>query len=526
MAQAVDSFGLVGTTIDQVTFDACVDSGGFGLVYRGRHLGLGEDVAIKCLRMNATIKGDDTLRETVANRFRDETRLLYRLSQGNLDIVRCISSGMVNAPATGELVPYMVLEWLEGRTLSTDIRDRRDRMQPPRSLDEAITLLDPAANALAYAHGQGVVHRDVKPGNLFLARTREGGTRLKVLDFGLAKILSDESIGIRPTAQTAMGVHFCSPSYGAPEQFTTKAGPVGPWTDVYSLTLVLLEVMRGEKVRPASNLTDGLMVALDAVKGSPRASQLGLTLPPALEDLLHRALAQKPLERPRDAGVFWSALKELARDAATTSTLSPATKKPATANQLLSTAYDGDIAAAMEQVRAAQRAAPAAAAANQPSPFAGTMMMPNAPMGAPHMPPPHHVGVKIPAVIIAEPDPSLLHTQSPATAPLALPMAGRSPLAASLGPGKHQAPPSPSVAPPSFTPPSAAPITAPIPPALAAPPQDPTHIGRQQNQMAPTSTPPKPPMNRGSSIAVAIFVFLFIVIGGGAGTWWFMLRGK
>ena len=81
----------------------------------------------------------------------------------------------------------------------------------------------------------------MKPGNLFLTRTREG-VRMKVLDFGLAKILDDEAIGVRPSVETGVGVQFCSPSYGAPEQYASKLGKIGPSTDVYSLALVLLEV--------------------------------------------------------------------------------------------------------------------------------------------------------------------------------------------------------------------------------------------------------------------------------------------
>jgi serine/threonine-protein kinase len=256
MPHAVDVLGLVGTTVEAVVFDACVDSGGFGLVYKGRHTGLDEPVAIKCLRIAGLQTADADMREAIAGRFRDETKLLYRLSQGHLDIVRCIGSGTLVAPKTSELTPYMILEWLEGQTLTNELRDRRENSQPGRSLAEAMAMLDSAVSALAYAHAQGIVHRDIKPGNLFLAQTREG-VRMKVLDFGLAKILSDESLGVRPSVETAAGVHFCSPSYGAPEQLTGKAGPVGPWTDIYSLTLVLLEIMTGEKVRPATSLARG-----------------------------------------------------------------------------------------------------------------------------------------------------------------------------------------------------------------------------------------------------------------------------
>jgi serine/threonine protein kinase len=369
-AAPVDVLGLVGSTIDQVRFDACADAGGFGLIYRGYHEGLGETVAIKCLRIASIQKTNQAIREALAGRFRDETKLLYRLSQGNLDIVRCISSGTLVAPATNEYTPYMVLEWLDGCTLSAELKERRTQRLRPRTLEAAVQLLDSAVGGLAYAHAHDVVHRDVKPGNLFLARTREG-VRMKVLDFGLAKILSDESIGVRPSVETGIGVHFCSPSYGAPEQFSAQIGKIGPWTDVYSLTLVLYEVLLGEKVRPAGSLADGLLKALDPVTGSPSASSLGLQLPKAVEALLQRAVAVDPKDRPRDAGVFWSELEEAIAS-------SP---KPTVA---------------MAPVMA------------EPAPFTGTMLMKNAPQGAPHL------------VEAVEPARS--------TAPFPAPQAGRSPM--------------------------------------------------------------------------------------------------
>lgn len=308
-----DDLGLVGSTIDQVHFEACVDAGGFGLIYRGYHEGLGESVAIKCLRIAGIQNTNEEIRAGIAGRFRDETKLLYRLSQGNLDIVRCISSGTLVSPTTREYTPYMVLEWLDGCTLSADLhRRRRDRAEP-RSLVDAVQLLDSAALALAHAHNLDVVHRDVKPGNLFLARTREG-VRVKVLDFGLAKILSDEGLGLRSSVQTGYGVHFCSPSYGAPEQYSSDLGKIGPWTDVYALCLVLLEVLLQKKVRPAASLSEGLMKALDRTTGSPTASSLGLSLPHAVEDLLSLAVAQEPARRPPDVGSFWGSLKSAMKD--------------------------------------------------------------------------------------------------------------------------------------------------------------------------------------------------------------------
>ena len=103
-----DPFGLVGQVLDgQFRVDKLVGEGGFSAVYRGHHQGLNEPIAIKCLKLPAAL--GTTLVDTFVQRFRDESRILYRLSQGNLNVVRSIAAGTTQAPATGALVPYMVL---------------------------------------------------------------------------------------------------------------------------------------------------------------------------------------------------------------------------------------------------------------------------------------------------------------------------------------------------------------------------------------------------------------------------------
>src|SRR5215472_9883635 len=109
MAAAGDLFGFVGQHIEpMVRVEAHVGEGGFSSVYRGRHLGLNEDVAIKCMKLPPGLGPE------LIERFRAESRISYRLSQGNLDIVRSISSGTAKSPTRGIVVPYIVLEWLEG----------------------------------------------------------------------------------------------------------------------------------------------------------------------------------------------------------------------------------------------------------------------------------------------------------------------------------------------------------------------------------------------------------------------------
>jgi eukaryotic-like serine/threonine-protein kinase len=305
-----DPFGLIGQIIDgQLRVDAVIGEGGFSIVYKGEHLGLGEPIAIKCLKLPRRL--DPKLAEAFGKRFRDEGRLLYRLSQGSLYICRSITSGTCIAPMSGMLVPYMALEWLDGHSLVQEFRERRARGKMPLTLEEAIKLFDPAVQALAHAHSQGVVHRDVKPGNLIYTQTREG-PKLKVLDFGLAKIFDDEAIGMQPSVQTSGNFYMCSPSYGAPEQFDPRTGPTGPWTDVYAMALVFVESLADQKARHADSMAEGAILALNpATKPTPRS--LGVKVPDAVEAILARAVALKPGERPQSCGEFWGALKEAVR---------------------------------------------------------------------------------------------------------------------------------------------------------------------------------------------------------------------
>jgi serine/threonine-protein kinase len=309
---AVDPFGLIGQILDgQMRVDQVIGEGGFSIVYKGEHIGLGEPIAIKCLKLPRKL--EPKLVEAFGKRFRDEGRLLYRLSQGSLYIVRSITSGTCIAPSTGMLVPYMALEWLDGHSLVQEFKVRRARGQMPLSLDEAVKLFDSAAQALAYAHSQGVAHRDVKPGNLVYTQTREG-RKLKVLDFGLAKIFDDEAIGMAPSVKTQGNIYMCSPSYGAPEQFDPRIGEIGPWTDVYALALVFTESLADKKARHAESMAEGALLALNpATRPTPRS--LGVRVNDAVEALIARAVSFRAKDRPQTCGEFWSEMKAAVRAA-------------------------------------------------------------------------------------------------------------------------------------------------------------------------------------------------------------------
>ncbi len=305
-----DPFGLCGQVLDgQFRVDDVIGEGGFSVVYKGHHVGLDEPIAIKCLKLPGAL--GSAVVESFVRRFRDESRIHYRLSQGNLHIARSIASGTTMAPVTSALVPYMVLEWLEGRSLAQDFTQRRVQGLRGRTLAETVKLLDSAVDALAYAHAKGVVHRDVNPGNLFLTESRDG-MKLKVLDFGVAKVVSDHALAMGPRAVTLGHIRIFAPAYASPEQFEDKIGKIGPWTDVYSITLVILEMLRDRTVNEGEHLGEFAMKTLDEVN-RPTPRSLGISVGDAVEALLGRAVSMAPSERPQDAGELWGMLKNAIR---------------------------------------------------------------------------------------------------------------------------------------------------------------------------------------------------------------------
>lgn len=322
---ATDVFGLEGQILDgQFRVEKAIGEGGFSVVYRGRHVGLDEPIAIKCLKLASSL-GAQVI-DSFVRRFRDESKLQYKLSQGNLSIVRAIASGTTMAPATGALVPYMVLEWLEGQTLEADFENRHGRGLQGRSMEEMMTLLDTAAEAVAFAHTQGVIHRDLNPGNFFIVKAGAGGgrpgegpmsverqkVRVKILDFGVAKVVSDHAMELGPRAQTLGFIRIFSPAYGAPEQFQDSLGKMGPWTDVYTFAMIALEALCDAQPYEGSNIGEYAAHALNPkVRPTPRT--LGLSVSDEIEQVFARALALKPEERFHDLGEFWGALKSVVR---------------------------------------------------------------------------------------------------------------------------------------------------------------------------------------------------------------------
>ena len=305
-----DPFGWVGATVDgKYRVDEVVGHGGFGIVYRAHHLGFEEKVALKCLKLPKELQGGDR------DRFRDslvaEGRLLLQLSRATTGVVQALDVGAVVSPSK-IWTPYLVLEWLEGTPLDRDLLRRRQASEGGRSLGEAIALLDGAIRALGVAHGMGIAHRDIKPANLFLVEVA-GKRTIKVLDFGIAKVLAESDSVTRAFEETGGTLAAFTARYGAPEQFSRRFGATGPWTDVFALGLVLVEVVLGA---PALEGTDAAQLFVAASDKLIRPTLRGRGFDPgdAVEAVLATALSVDPRERYPNATAFWDALTSAARN--------------------------------------------------------------------------------------------------------------------------------------------------------------------------------------------------------------------
>jgi len=242
--QSRDPLHIAGTVIaDKYRIERAVGAGGFSVVYLAEHLIWRQPVAIKCFNLLANVP--EAMREGLLDGFIQEGKLMAALSTRSAAIVQARDVGTFTTP-DGQWLPYMVLEWLEGQALDFVLYDENRRGLPPRSLHEAMALLEPAAAALAIAHARGIAHRDVKPANFFVLGDPRGvEAHVKVLDFGIAKVMAEHAASAAHQAQTGKEITAFTPNYGAPEQFSRSHGATGPWTDVFAMALILIEMMRG-----------------------------------------------------------------------------------------------------------------------------------------------------------------------------------------------------------------------------------------------------------------------------------------
>jgi serine/threonine-protein kinase len=235
--------------------------------------------------------------------------MLFELSRLHPAIVRAFETGTLWTRGTP--TPYLSLEWLDGVSLDHEMHHRRRRRHRAFTLDEMLTLLAEPAAGLARAHAQGIAHRDIKPGNLFV--TCDGPERsCKILDFGIAKMMSDDPTTEFAGGSEAKGTASFTPKYAAPEQWSNRFGPTGPWTDVHALALVCTELLSGHTPFSNEDSTQLRAACLDT-NLRPTPASVGVSLPDPVESVFLRALALDPRERYHDVAAFWRALRDAAQ---------------------------------------------------------------------------------------------------------------------------------------------------------------------------------------------------------------------
>jgi serine/threonine-protein kinase len=268
-------------------------AGAMGTVYRARHEAMGRDVAVKILR-----EGRVSL-ENARERFEREARALSRLASPHT--VTVYDFGEIPLDPEGDelaagLSLYLAMELLEGESLG----DRLERT-PRLSIDEAARVARHALLSLAEAHEKGVIHRDLKPDNLFLTRSPSGELHCKLLDFSIAKVMNDPAPRVA-VLETQEGTVFGTPRYMSPEQAQGKA--LDSRSDLYSIGVLLYQMLTG---RPPFTDEDAIVVMAHHIRSQPPppidvAPDAGL--PKGLSDLVLRALAKDPARRPATARAF------------------------------------------------------------------------------------------------------------------------------------------------------------------------------------------------------------------------------
>jgi serine/threonine-protein kinase len=285
----------------------CIGGGGMGTVYEVEDTSIGKRYVLKTLHPHLCA------REDLARRMQNEARTLARLNHPN--IVEVITAGVT---ADEPRRPYYVMERLNGQALR-HVLQKRWQLELTHAYHIGIDLLD----ALEHAHDKGVIHRDVKPDNIFLHRTSAGVTITKLLDFGIMSLLDASS---RETAGRFLGTL----RYAAPEQLRGERPT--PKMDLYAAGLVIYEMIAGRG--PFDDEGDPHRIAAAHLHRMPTPISRYVQVPKELDTLLFAVLAKEPDARPRDAFALAASLRNLknalgtAADSSRTKRTTPTPQKP------------------------------------------------------------------------------------------------------------------------------------------------------------------------------------------------------
>lgn len=280
------------TVVDgRFRIDAVLGRGGYGVVYRATQLSIDRPVALKVLHASVA-DGADAI-----HRFRREARLTSRVVHPN--VVRVIDFG----DHDGDL--YLVMELVDGPRL-------QDRIARGAALPvaEAARIGSQIATGLAAAHAEGLVHRDLKPGNVLL-RQVDGRDQAVVIDFGLAR-LHDDAIDATDDLVTRSNVMLGTPAYMSPE--VVSGAPLDGRSDLYALGVLLFRLVSGRLPFRGRTAIETATRHISAPRPALAAAD-GSVVPPALLQLVSRLLARDPAERPADAATVARDLARIADEA-------------------------------------------------------------------------------------------------------------------------------------------------------------------------------------------------------------------
>src|SRR5687768_13755796 len=274
---AVDAADLQpGQMVGEYRILGPLGQGGMGRVYSAEHPVIAKKAAIKVLHPELSVNKE------AVDRFVQEARSVNQI--GHPNIVDIFSFGSLPDGRN-----YFVMEWLRGETL----RDRLKRQ--PLAITDVLAILETISLPLEAAHEKGIVHRDLKPDNVFLVEVRDERPIVKLLDFGIAKLMGDRG-GLR---RTQAGNMLGTPAYISPGQ--ARAEGVDHRTDIYALAAMGFELLTGKMVFAATNAAD--MIAQHLYQAPRPASSLNPQVPPQLDALLQRMLAKDANDRPTLAQV-------------------------------------------------------------------------------------------------------------------------------------------------------------------------------------------------------------------------------
>jgi serine/threonine-protein kinase len=265
-----------------------IGSGGMGSVYKASQPAMNRMVGVKILHPKLNNRKDLT------SRFRREARAMSHLSHPNSTKVF-----LYGELEDGSL--YIVMEFLEGKNLNQTVR-----AEGPFPLQRALPILVQVCGALDEAHKAGIIHRDMKPENIFLCQQGALRDYPKVLDFGLAKVTERE---MRPGSLilTQEGMVFGTPEFMSPEQ--AQGTVLTPASDIYSLAVILYEVLTGKLPFEGKGGIDFIQLHVNG-KPIPLSQRVqGLKFPPLMDEVIARALEKKPEDRFASAAEFALAMK-------------------------------------------------------------------------------------------------------------------------------------------------------------------------------------------------------------------------